>query len=137
MVGQKILVFFVCVQILVGCAGVPVVNDAERVSLRAQAHQNALLINDFKEAYTFLSPEYRASRPYRMYLGTKGAAVKRESASIHSVECEDRVCTVLIDLYYRYQGLGGMHIKDSQPSNHRVNEEKWVKVDGEWWLYEK
>ncbi len=134
-VFKSMVAVLVLTQLLLGCVGISVGTDEERVAKRALQNQDALAKNDYKKSYMFLTPEYRASRTYKMYLGTRGAAVKRESSSIHSVGCEENVCTVLINLYYRYQGLMGMHIDDSQPSQHRVNEEKWVKVDNQWWLY--
>lgn len=134
----KILfITFLAVFTAVSCSSIPTETDEDLVSARALAHEQALIENDFKAAYTFLTPGYRAAFTYKNYLGTKGSAVKRESAKIRSVNCEENTCIVQIDLYYRYQGLQGIHTKPEDESAHRVNEEKWIKIEGQWWLYKQ
>ncbi len=131
---------FVCLVALMlvsACSSIGHKSIEHTVSKRAILHQNALLESDFKKAYKFLTPNYRRAVSYKGYLATKGSSVKRVSSNIRSVRCDKEVCTVEIDLYYRYQGLMGMHTKNSENPIHRVNEEKWILVNGEWWLYKE
>ena len=123
--------------LLAGCASLQPKTDEEQVAIRAQERQDALIVGDYKSAYKFFSPGYRETHTLEHYIGKKGGAVKRESASIRSVECEENLCAVAIDLYYRYQGIIGINIKPSATPNHRVNKEKWIKVGNRWWLYAK
>lgn len=123
--------------LLSGCAMLQPKTDEEQVALKAQARQDALLIHDYKAAYKFFSPGYRETHTYQQYIGRKGGAVKRVSASINTVECVDNMCNVNVDLYYKYQGILGVYTKDSAKPNHRVNKEKWIKVGNKWWLYSK
>ncbi len=123
--------------LLSGCAMLQPKTDDEQVALKAQARQDALLIYDYKTAYKFFSPGYRETHTYEQYVGRKGGAVKRVSASVQSVACIDDLCNVNIDLYYKYQGIIGFSAKASAKPNHRVNKEKWIKINNKWWLYSK
>lgn len=125
--------------LLVGCGADEPRPTEEIVAERAQAHQDALLKNDYEKAYTFLSPGYRETYTYKQYLGRKGTAVKREAAAVESVSCETQegVCTVTIALTYRYTGRAGGALGSGSASQiTRVDEEKWINSDGQWWLYQ-
>lgn len=120
---------------LTACASMQPDTDEQTVIKRVKAHQQALLENDLEKAYEFLSPGYRKTHTYKDYLGTKGSTVKRISSEIDKVECDEDACSVFIVLYYKYQGIAGFHTKPEDPPVSRINKERWIKVDGTWWMY--
>jgi hypothetical protein len=116
-----------------GCAAIPQKPMEEVVKARVTAHQQARLDNNFELAYTFTSPGYRETHPYKAYLSGMGAAVKRRSFDVKSVNCEGDVCSVTVELSYSYQGKAGAKMgKDTVMT--REMPEKWIRIDGEWWL---
>ena len=119
---------------LAGCAATPQKPAEEAARARVAAHQQARLDNNLQLAYTFTSPGYRETHPYKFYLGKMGgAAIKRRGFEIKSISCQEKVCDVVIDLSYSYAGeAGGKMGKDTVMQ--RELPEKWILVDGEWWL---
>ena len=119
--------------LLGGCAAMPQKTPENAVRARVEAHQQARPENNFELAYTFTSPGYRETHPYKSYLGKMGAMVKRRSYEIKDVACEADLCNVSIELSYSYLGAAGAKMgKDTVMQ--RVMTEKWIRVDGEWWL---
>ena len=121
---------------LAGCAATgPTGTPEEIVAKRAQERWNYLLKPDYEKAYEYLSPGYRAVKSYRAYLGTMGSSVKRTGATVTKVTCESPdVCEAIVEVSYFYAAQGSMGQPGDTPVT-RISEEKWVKVDGKWWLY--
>ena len=118
---------------LAGCAAVPQKPPEEAARARVAAHQQARLENNFQLAYTFTSPGYRETHPYKFYLGKMGPSIKRRGFEIKSIACQEKVCDVVIDLRYSYAGAAGAKMgKDTVMQ--RDLPEKWILIDGEWWL---
>lgn len=120
---------------LVSCAMLGTDTIEQAVTKRAMLHQQALMENDFEEAYKFLTPGYRKLHSFKDFLATKGSTIKRVSSEIDRIECETDSCSVFMVLYYKYQGIAGFHTKPEDPPVSRINKEKWIKLDGQWWLY--
>ena len=127
------LLAVVAMFLLGGCAATPQKTPEEAVRARVEAHQQARLANDFELAYSFTSPGYRETHPYKFYLGKMGASVKRRGFEIKNVACEADMCNVSIDLTYTYMGAPGVRM-GTDTVMQRVMQEKWIRVDGEWWL---
>jgi hypothetical protein len=120
--------------LLGGCAAQPQkpASAEEAVKVRATAQQQARLENNFELAYKFTSPGYREAHPYKFFLGRMGTVVRRRGFEVKSVSCEGEVCSVIVDLQYSYAGLAAGAKKDTVMQRELT--EKWILVDGEWWL---
>lgn len=119
---------------LAGCAAMPAKAPEDTVRARAAAHQQARLDNNYQLAYTFTSPGYRETHPYKFYLGKMGgASIKRRGFEIKSISCQEKVCDVVIDLSYSYAGAAGGKM-GTDTVMQREMPEKWILADGEWWL---
>jgi len=129
-IGFSIFALF----LLGGCAAQPQTpaSAEEAVKARATAQQQARLENNFQLAYTFTSPGYRETHPYKFYLGRMGTVIKRRGFEVKSVSCEGDVCSVLVNLEYSYAGLAAGASKDAVMKRELT--EKWIRADGEWWL---
>ncbi len=132
---KNVVVVLGVLMMVSGCATSSYKTAEEIVASRAQEYQNALLTANYEQAYQYLSPGYRETASYKVYLAGKGGAIKREAASVKSVSCEGRVCDVKINLIYRYAGRASIHIPKSAEPMQRVFQEKWIEADGVWWLY--
>jgi hypothetical protein len=131
--------FLAVVVLTSGCAslGGDSRSPEEIVAERAQQRQDLLLAPDYEAVYEFLSPGYRDVVPYRRYLGSLGSAVKRVGADVQKVKCEsETVCFVFIEVNYFYTPTG-MQGKIGDTPISRISEERWIKADGQWWLYKK
>lgn len=131
---KSVLFVVATAALLAGCAGFSQKTPEEQVRARAEAHQQARLENDYAKAYEFLSPGYRETHSFKAYMRSMGGAVKREGYSVKGVECDDKVCTVAVELSYRYGGLPAGKMGKSAPTMQRTLQEKWLHADGEWWL---
>ena len=128
------VLFAVVASLLLGaCAALPQKPVEEVVKARVAAHQQARLENNLELAYTFTSPGYRETHPYKAYLGKMGPSIKRRAFDIKSVSCEGELCTVVVELSYSYGGLAGGKM-GADTVMQRDMTEKWILVDGEWWL---
>jgi negative regulator of sigma E activity len=127
------LLAVVAMFLLGGCAAMPQKTPEDAVRARVEAHQKARLENNFELAYTFTSPGYRETHAYKFYLGKMGAAVKRHGYEIKEVSCEADACNVNIELSYSYLGKAGAKMGKDTVMQRQMTE-KWIRVDGEWWL---
>ncbi|MBK1672614.1 hypothetical protein CKO35_04735 [Ectothiorhodospira shaposhnikovii] len=128
----KPLVVLMVLFVATGCAGwqpAPEQSAEERVAQRAQERRDALLAGDLEKAYSYLTPGYRANNSLPRYRARFGGAVSWKDASVRSVTCqEEDACTVTVMLTYRV----AMPRMDAY-ENQRPMEERWVRVDGDWW----
>lgn len=131
----RVKLLLVLLLMLAACSTTPTNTQEKKVTKRVMAHQQALLENDMEKAYKFLSPGYRKTRSFKEFLATKGSTIKRVSSEVDSVTCDEDACTVYVTLYYKYQGIAGFHTKPDDPPVSRAMKERWIKVDGQWWLY--
>lgn len=111
-----------------GCAGLGQEKTAEeQVRERAQAWADALLDNDLEGAYAYTSPNYRDFATVGAYHARIVGAGRWRTAEVTNVECSEDVCDVRLTLeYYARQ----VNVEVRRPRSY-----KWVKTDGQWWLY--
>ena len=119
----------VCVALSGGCAGFgkPDLPPEEEVRLRAQAWADALMARDLSGAYAYTSPNYRQYASSGSYNVFVGGSTSWTSAVVDSVRCQEEVCDVRVMVEYR--------LPQYKVSNRRPLDYKWLKVDGDWWLY--
>lgn len=130
----KLAVVGCLVALFSACNAQPPKSDVEVVKERAQARMDALLANDAKAAYALMTPGYRGATKLTEFETTAGlAAARMASAEARNATCEELVCKVFVYAQYRFPGK--LVVKGQEEATfERVNEEKWIKVDGEWWF---
>lgn len=115
--------------ILTACSSVPV--QPESLGDRAQARWDALLAQDFEEAYSYLTPGYRSSVSSRDFeIGFLLRRVGYTSAEYIDSECQIDACDVSMKIGYMIIApLRGVNVWNSKTTI----EEKWIRIDNQWW----
>ena len=98
---------------------------------RAQARWDALLRRDWAAAYQYLVPAYRSIVSVDRYGNQFSGPVQWESAMAKSAQCEEKRCTVAVEVMVRVLLPG--HRNNLLSSNF---EEVWVLEDGKWFKFE-
>ena len=119
---------------LAGCAGLAGggATPEERVLERAQQRWDLVLAGDIEGAYQFLSPGQRSAFSLENYqFKLAQARVRWLSAEAQGATCGEEVCTARIEV--------GIRLVSPAPGvrNFEIDrpvEERWVKVNGEWWF---
>ena len=116
-----------------GCASVGGGSAAaEKVVLeRAQARWNALVERDWNTAYPYLTPAYRAVVPLKRYGNQFTGPVQWEAAKATGATCEEKRCTVKVEITFRTLLPGHMDRLTST-----FVDEVWVLEDGQWYKFE-
>lgn len=120
--------------VLTACSAFQPKDDATVVAERSQARMDALKTADFEGAYAFMSPGYRSTNTLERFKASyAGGVVRLESASVSDVQCEEDACVLQVKASYFYRGKQ-QALKGGKPLLlDRVNEERWIKTDGQWW----
>ncbi len=120
--------------LLAACGTFHPKSDQEMVTERAQQRLEALKKRDMEAAYALMSPGYRESNDLRYFQATIGAGARwLTDAKVKRANCDEDVCSVVIEAQYQYRD------KAAGPAGEpllipRDNEERWIKVDGDWWF---
>lgn len=120
--------------LLAACGTFHPKTDQEIVAERSQQRMDALKKGDTEAAYAFMSPAYRESTDLAHFQVSVGAGGRwLVESQVKNAECDEDTCTVLVDAKYRFQDKGAGPA--SKPMIvPRENEERWIKVDGNWWF---
>lgn len=111
-----------------GCGGLQTQSDPhELVERRSLAHAQALIDGDFKKALQYTTPAFRKGRGMEYYTRSYAGASSWNKAEIKNVTCSGDRCDVTVMINYQAYRAGF--------ENMRSMEERWIKVDGGWYLY--
>lgn len=99
----------------------------ETVNIRAQAWADALMARNIEAAYGFTTPAYREYSSTKRYNSMVRGSLRWSAAAVESVQCDEEVCTVRVVVDYEVKRYG---IKNRRPIEY-----KWLKIEGQWWLY--
>lgn len=132
-VTQKIGITFLAMA-LGACAAMPQKNKSpeELVMERAQARYDALMQKDeegLEKAFSYTTPSFRGYTTSRQYNAKVAGRGMWNEVKVSSVECEESVCKVKVDLTYQTPQF---NIPVTRPFF-----EKWIEIDGNWWIYHK
>ena len=120
---------------LAGCASAPPAKPEVAVAERAQARYDALIAKNYKAAYEFLSPAYRARFNFENHLRARPIITTYTAAKVLSVECEsDAACKTQIEVTSKGLRVPAGRGMPNWPITS-VETEQWVRVDGQWWRY--
>jgi hypothetical protein len=119
---------------MAGCAGLGVDSASPEGQVRklAQARWDATLADEYEKVYNLTPPSYRALVSFKGYRSGIGNAAVVVGAKVISVRCTEDACTSMTELAYRHR----QNLKSSEPSTMGL-EERWIKEDGQWWLYQR
>ena len=124
--------------LLAACVGIPgggggAAPDVE-VGERVKARYAALVAKKYETAYGFFTPSFRKSWTYREYMIMRPPVVSYSSAELVSVKCATQeACEVGVNVTYTPSADVRGVPKGLEVS--RFNEERWIRVDGQWWFY--
>ena len=116
-----------------GCASVgsAFLPAEDAVLKRAQARWDALVERDWKAAYAYMTPGYRAVVPLKRYSNQFSGPAQWDSAKAKSAKCEETRCVVNVEISYRLLLPGHTNRVDSTHV-----EEVWVREEGQWYKFE-
>lgn len=117
--------------ILGGCAGMGANSSPEQiVAERAAARWNAIIANQWQQAYEYATPGYRAATSVEVFQGsTINAAIRREAAEVARVDCPQADnCTATVRLSYQ-------PVMPGYPRMSTEFSERWILEDGKWYIH--
>lgn len=123
----KIASLLLVLMVLQGCTD----NRApeEIVRERSQERLDMLMAKNLEGAFEYMTPGYREITSIELYSLRIGGVVNWTEANVGEVSCEPEICHVKAIVSYKIERLNIM--------NTRPIDEKWLKLDGEWYLYYK
>jgi hypothetical protein len=116
---------------LAGCAALAPQTPEQTVSERCQQRWAAMISGDFKQAWTYTQPGYRAVVKQDDYGKHFGGAGQWEGMRVYSAHCEAERCTVRIILTTKV-----LVVPFTGQKVTSAVDETWVREDGQWWFYQ-
>lgn len=104
----------------------------EIVTERSQERLDALMKKDLGSltiALEYTTPSFRQHTKPGEYNSRVAGRGFWNAAKVNSVSCEENVCDVVVDITYTSPQLG---VPITRPLD-----EKWINIDGGWWIYHK
>ncbi|EHL24493.1 hypothetical protein KYG_02447 [Acidovorax sp. NO-1] len=121
------------VTLLAGCASLETGTPEEIVKARAEARWKAMVAHDFKRAYGYLAPSYRAVSSFERYNEKLNGGAAWAKVEVARVRCENaEKCTASVRI--ESKPIGVMNFKGNIITGV---DETWLLEDGKWWLYQK
>lgn len=127
------LAVLLAVAALAGCAALAPQTPEQTVTERANARWAALIKGDYKQAYQYMTPGYRAVRTAEDFRMRVGNAVHWQSAKVESVRCADAtncIARIRIDA----KPMVASHFGDTITV---YADEPWIQQDRRWWMFQK
>ncbi len=115
-----------------GCASLLSTGPEKVVQQRAQARWEALMAGEWRKAYQYMAPSYRALVEEKRYANQFGGGAAWRAAEVVKVACEQERCTVQMKV--TYQPVFGMRAGDVATTHF---DETWIREDGQWWMFQK
>ncbi len=120
---------------LTACAVAPQSAD-DAVMARAQARWDALVAKDYKKAYGYMAPSYRALVNEADFQRRFGISGSWSDVAVHSAKCEAERCQVKVRVAASLMvPLPGVRAGQEQKVSSYYDE-PWVREDGQWWFYQ-
>jgi predicted lipid-binding transport protein (Tim44 family) len=115
--------------VLSGCATLNQQRAESAIAERAQARWDALIEGDFKKAYQYETPGYRAVFSERAFESRFGKNVRWQEAKVRAVTLDGDTAEVRVLVEYQSVTSTGQVVDGVRPLW-----ERWQLVDGEWWF---
>ena len=128
---MKILALLLTALLLPACTILDARTPEEIIGERAQARLDMLRARDYEGSYQFTTPGYRSTENAGQYGTRYAGATMWTGAQVVRVECEDveppQYCKAVVRIDFKAAQFGDSH-------THKF--EDWVKVGGNWYLYQ-
>ncbi len=129
-IGALVVGLVIAATSLAGCTSLGLFQTPEeRVERRAQARLDALLAQDFKEAFSFLAPATRKATTLPRWATQYAGVAQWRAVKVNSVNCEPDRCDVSVAVTYE--------LVRPRINNTNVRKEVWIDVNGQWYYYPK
>ena len=114
---------------MAACSSLQSKPPEERVSERSMGRFDALMSGDYRKALSYTSPGYQERTSLSLYRANFAGASSWVNAEVLSVKCGDDDCSVKVLLEHKLGKSAGV--------GQTIFEERWIQIDGEWYLYPK
>lgn len=134
---MKVGILAAATLLLSACASVPggAGSPEAEVGERVKARYAALVARDYETAYGFFTPGFRQSWSYREYMSARPPIAVHTRAELVSVKCDTQeVCELGVNVTYIPSSAVRGVPEGAEVA--RLNEEKWIRVNGQWWFYQ-
>jgi hypothetical protein len=119
--------------LLAGC--VKPRSSEEAVTARIDARYAALIAQDYEKAYRYYTPGLREVNSLETMAARLGR-VKYLAARVVQLECPSaETCQAEVEVTFDWEGKPVMPRGPKMGKITSVKPEKWIKVDGDWYLY--
>lgn len=116
--------------LLTGCGVAPA--PEEPLEDRVLARWNHMIERDFDAAWELYTPGFRAATPQRDFSrDMQRRPVRWTAVAWVRAECEEDVCDVTVNVTSRAVGTPGVLATLEVP---RDLQERWLRIDGQWWF---
>lgn len=125
---SALVVLLLGLSLLAGCAGLQRgASPEEIVQKRAQQRIDLLIAGKVEESFRFATPSYQKGRGLKYYTRAHAGVANWNKAEVRDVTCSGTRCEVSLRVWYpAFQGSF---------EHQRSMEERWIEVDGHWYLY--
>lgn len=130
---------FILLMAIIGlsaCAVMQPKTDEEHVLARAEQRQDALLKQDFKTAYQYMSPGYRQLNSLEDFKSDYAGVYNWVSSEIKLAKCEEDICKLNVQV--NYDATYMMKVNPNKTSEKFIIpntvRETWFKLDDKWWF---
>ena len=115
--------------------GVSNLPPEEAVALRAKERWDAIIVKDYKKAYSYLTAGTRTTTPYENYANRLArATLIWDSAKVKSVACEEpEVCVATLDVRIKVRSPAAALGAGMLSASPEVNESWLLGDDGQWY----
>lgn len=104
------------------------------VAARSEARASAVVAGDYKQIYSYLTPEFRKNNTVEQYIMRFPFVYKLYNAKVLKVTCSmAESCDAQVQWTYQLNGPIG---KSVGPVPTVLNE-RWIKSNNQWWFYQK
>lgn len=129
---KRIMMLTILIALLAGCA-----ETVDDIDSKAVARWQALIDNDYEEAYQYMAPSYRELEDlmtYQMRIQKAKQNIQWNEVEFVGKECHEDTCTVRLNINHTYQFSRRAF---GEATANREIEESWIKDGGAWYYLPK
>ncbi len=115
---------------LTACGGAA--EPEQPVEERVLARWQHLIDRDFEAAWEYYAPGYRETSGQAAFTAQMARRpVRWQDVELLSLECSEDACDVNVRV--RYRATGRVVSRGRVPAIDRTLQERWIRIDGQWW----
>lgn len=139
MIIKKSLVFLCFALTLTACSNRADTEPKAVITEKAQARWDVRIAGELDKMYAYLAPSSKVLITEQSYVAKFRNQLMYKKAKVSKIKCDNekvlseaKACDVSVDVTYEFRGMqaGGTF------ENTRPIKEKWIKEDGDWWIYD-